>query len=493
MTSRINSLDQALDIAGSLIKSATYTLLEEPNSLGSPVSGQFGISAQVTDVTSGIVTLDGLSGMTVSSIGRFITIADAADPNNNGTFLISSYISATSVTIVNASGVFPDANSGSLTWTERNPYSLEDDLNYIRTDRAAIKGVNYYDSIPTYVRPTATNINLDANLSNISGHTTDAKVIVTNRKFENVTVNEGDTYITLTDVGNLKHADAIDITGVPIWDGYDSGNWNSCYVEFASNLETELIAYGGLPDGYRIFGRVRAGSGASPDSIEIEFRAVELGANVSSSIPYTWDGYQPTVIDVYYPYRDMLSRLDENALRILLVNGLVNDAGKDTNLYSLIGAPENSTNLNGLLNNTGSFYPFYNLPNATPSVVDALNTLNEQVGDRNYTGTILTDGYSITASLQELANALSDANCVRIIERVNSAIPAGTTHTLPGGATYTVDPSGNAKNMWVFARGVLRDPGSVSDGNEYQETSSTSITFYFRINAKDHINYIIYK
>lgn len=493
MSYRQNALDQALDIAGSLIKSSSFTLSDELNSLGSPVTGQFGSAADITDVTSGIVTLDGLSGMSISSVGRFITISGAADSNNNGTFLISSYISSSSVTIVNASGVFPDANGGSLGWIERNPYSLEDDLNFVRTDRSAIKGVNYYDEVPTYVRPTATDITLPANLSNIAGHTTDAKVVVTNRKFENVSVNPGDTFITLTDVGNLKHADSINITGVPIWDGYDSGNWASCYVEFSSNLETELIAYGGLADGYRIFGRTRAGAGTSPDSIEVEFRAVELGANISSSIAYTWDGYQPTVVDVFYPYRETLSALDENALRVLLVNGIINDAGMDQDLYSLIGAPEHSTNLNGLLTNTGNYYPFNNLPDATPSVVDALNTLNEQIGDRNYTGSILTDGYSITASLQELANALAAANCVRVIERVAAPISAGTVHTLPGGATYTVDLNGNAQNMWVFARGILRDPGSVSSGNEYEETSSTSIRFYFRINAGDHINYIIYQ
>ena len=56
-------------------------------------------------------------------------------------------------------------------WTERNPYSLQDDLNYERTDRAAIKGVGYDAPIPTYQRPTAVGTNVPANLSNIATKT----------------------------------------------------------------------------------------------------------------------------------------------------------------------------------------------------------------------------------------------------------------------------------------------------------------------------------
>jgi len=232
MTYRKNALDQALDIAGSLIKNSNAVLSDEPNSLGSSVSGQSGSSLSIDSVSSGMVIISGLAGMSASSIGRFITISGADDSSNNGTFLISDYISASSVEVVNASAVFPDANSGTISWQERNPYSLEDDINFIRTDREAIKGVSYYDPIPVYVRPEDTSVSLPANLANIAGHTTDAKAIVTNRKFENISVGLGDDFVTLIDIGNLKHADSVDITGVPIWDGYDSGNWESTFVEF---------------------------------------------------------------------------------------------------------------------------------------------------------------------------------------------------------------------------------------------------------------------
>lgn len=497
MSYRKNALDQALDIAGSLIKNQNANLTDEVNSLGSPISGQSGAALSIDAVVAGVVTVSGLTGMTTASIGRFVTITGADESDNNGTFLISAVNSATEIEFVNASAVFPDANSGSISWEERNPYSIEDDMNFARTDRAAIKGVDYHASIPTYVRPEDTSTTVAANLANIAGHTTDAKAIVTNRKFENISVAMGDSVITLTDVGNLKHADSVDITGVPIWDGYDSGNWESTYVELYSDLENELIAVGGAEDGYRIFARARAGSEMSPDSIELEFRAVPLGMSITASVPYTWDGDQPTNIHAIYPYRQSLHAMDENALRVLLVNGLVGDVGGDSqgieDLYTLIGATSGSTNLNTLLTNTGNYFPFSDLPDATPSVVEALNVLNEQIGDRTYTGGLLTSGESITTSLQALSTALEDANFVRIIERVVTGFNAGTAHTIPGGASYTVDPTNNGQNMLVFARGLLRDPGPVSGGNEYQETSTTQVTFYFRINNNDHINYLIYK
>lgn len=493
MTSRYNALDQALDIAGSLTQSSTMTASDEPNFLGSAVSGQTGSTANISAFLGGIATITGLTGMTANSEGKFLTLSGAASGANNGTFLIVTFNSATSVDIANSVAIAPDANNGAISWTERNPYSLLDDLNYARTDREAIKGVSYYASVPTYTRPSATTTNVFANLANIAGKTTDAKALVNNRKFENISVSVSDTFVTVTDTGALKHADSVDRTGVPIWDGYDAGDWEATYVEISSQAERELYVVGGIYDGYRIFGRARAGSAVSPNSIEVEFRAVELGAPVSTSVAYTWDGYQPSSIDIYYPYRERLDLMSETALRKTLVNGLISDAGTNSNLQAVIGVGPNDTSLLGYLTNTGTYYPFYNLPDATPSVVEALNTLNEQIGNRDYTGTILTDGYTITQSLQQLADAIDAANYVRVIERLAVALPANTNHTIPGGYTYTLDTNNNGQNMWVFTRGLLRDPGPVSGGNDYREVSSTQVKFYSTINKNDHINYIIYK
>jgi hypothetical protein len=45
--------------------------------------------------------------------------------------------------------------------------------------------------------------------------------------------------------------------------------------------------------------------------------------------------------------------------------------------------------------------------------------------------------------------------------------------------------------MYVFWRGLLRDPGAVVDGDDYDETSTTQITPYTKIKSGDHISYLI--
>jgi hypothetical protein len=494
-----NLIDQALDIAGTLFQTDALIIGDESQQLGRAYVGQTGSAVSIAG-TAPTMTLTGLTGMTAQSINNFITLEGVASPGNNGTFLITAYNSATSVDILNASGVGGDANNGSISWTERRPWSAEDDHNYHRTDRAAIKGVPYDADIPTYYQCTDQVTPVFANLLNIAGKTTDAKAFVVDRKYENAQVEDGYTSITLTAVGQLKHADGIDITGVPINDGYDAGNDEATYAEIiADGYQQGLLVLSGPNTGYRIFGRMIAGASTSPNSVEVELRAVSIDDPIGTSVPYTWEAEQPEVVDIYYPYRSCLDGMSETAFRTTMVNGLISDAGLSqdvNNIYDVIGADPGDTDLNGLLTNTGMYYPFYNLPDATPSVVEALNTLNEQIGDRVFAGDIIgdNDGYTITDILQNLADAISssaNSSIVRTIERVSATINAGTAHTLPGGLSYVLDGTDNGQNMWVFWRGQLQDPGDVADGNDYEETSTTSITPYVKIKNKDHINYFI--
>jgi len=498
MSTRKNALDQSIDIAGSLTQISTKTLTDETGALGQPVSGQTGSAANVTTVAAGVATITGLTGMTAQSVGSFLTLSGAASGGNNGTFLIITYNSATSVDVSNSAAVASDGNNGSITWTERDPYTLEDDLNFVRTDRAAIKGVAYDAAIPTYDRPTAVGTLVPANLSNIADKTLDAHAWVINRKFLGQAVSTGDGYITVTSVGSLKHADAVDTTGVPINDGADAGANEATYVEIADGYdESALEVLTGVFAGHRVFGRTRAGTtGTSPDSVEIEFRSVSKDADISTSRPYTWEAGQPSTISVFYGYRERADQLTETAFRTVLTNGIVGDADlrKDViDIRTVIGVPDDTTNLVNQLTNQTNYYPFSDLPDATPSVVEALNTLNEQIGVRDYTGSILTDGLTITASLQELANAISAGAQVvtRVIERLTSTATKNTPHTLPGGNSYTLDATDNGLYLWIFWRGVLRHPGAVVDGNDYDETSTTSITPYTDIKTDNIIDYFL--
>lgn len=497
-TSRLNALNQALDIAGSLNQNDGMFQAEELSMFGGHVPGQVGSTAAVTTINVDDVTITGLTGMTPQDVGNFINFTGANSSGNNGTFLIDTYISATSVTIVNPTAVAPDANNGSIVWVEHFPYSLEDDLNYERTDRTSIKGVPYYQPVPSYTRPTNTGANVSVNLSNIAGKTTDAVAYNVNRAFFGVSVAPTDTMVTITSVGNLKHADAVDETGVPCFDAAPfTGDWTSCYVHVVDGYSTgsELVVHSGPHAGERIFGVTYNGASTSPDSVEVHFYSAPFNVNyVTSATAYTWDGYQPTTINLLYGYNERLDTLDQNAFRTVPALGILTDAalaGDIANIFDQLGTTDGYQNLSGFLTNTGTYFPFFNLPNATPTVVDALNTLNSQIGNRTYTGPYLVNGQTITASLQALSNAISGSTITRTIERLTSQITQNTAHTLPGGLTYVLDGTNNGQNLFVFTRGLLRDPGPASGNNDYTETSTTQVTFYSKLLNGDHINYLV--
>lgn len=499
MTSyRFNVLDQALDIAGSLVQSATMTLADEPNFLGAPFAGQTGSTASITTVAAGDATLTGLTGMTVASVGHFLTISGAANSGNNGTFLIDSFISSSSVTVSNPNAVASDPNNGSIGWAERNPYSLQDDLNFERTDRAAIKGVAYSAPIPTYQRPTAVGTDVFANLSNIATKTTDAVAYNVNRAFFGITVAAIDTLVTLSSAGNLKHADTVDNTGIPCFDAAPfTGDWTSCYVHVVDGYTTgsELLVMAGPHAGERIFGVTYAGSSTSPDSVEVHFYSAPFSVNQAiTHTPYVWEAGQVTTINCLYGYNERLDLLDINAFRTVPALGILTDAqlGNEINdILAAIGLPDGYTSLSGLLPNSSQYYPFFDLPNATPTVIDALNTLNNQIGDRTYTGPVLTNGQTITDSLQALSNSISASTITRTIELLGSDLTPGTPHTLPGGLTYNTDNTNNGRGLYLYTRGVLRHPGLITQSADYTETSSTSVTFFATQKAGDLVDYFI--
>jgi len=487
MFSRFNALDQALDIAGSVSAVDTLTLSDEASGYGKPTANS-GSTANITVVSAGVATIADITGMAADSVGKFITISGATPVGNNGTFLIVEYVSATSVKYSNTSAVVD--TSGAISWAERGAYTLEDDLNYARTDRAAIKGVGFAAAVPTYQRPTAIGTPVTASLSNIAGKTLDAKGFVMNRKFNNVSVAATNTFITLSSVGNLKHSSATDKTGVPTFDaGPYSGNREACYVEILDNSGSNVLTTTGL----KVIGFTRAGAATSPNSVEVVFYKLALGDDLANAVTYTWEAGIPTTVDMFYGYFQRLDLIDESAFRTTQTLGLEENGAlrQDiTDLQSVVGMTDGDTFLTGLTN-TGNFFPFVGL-DATPSVTEALNVLNAQIGDRNYTGAYLTDGETLTASLQALSDAVSGASMVRYTERLASDLAAHTAHTLPGGATYTLDGTNNARNLSVFSRGLLRDAGTVANGDDYQETSTTSVTFYFKHKAGDHINYLVY-
>lgn len=613
-----NLIDQELDIGGALSVDNTRDLdVDEANFLGELQSTGTGdtIGGTAPDMT----LTDAGASFTDQDIGRFIRITGATTGANDGVFLITDVTSGTELEYVNASGV---AEAFAGTWEIRRPYSLLDEMDFHRTDRRNIKGTaSHVTDVPVYQRPDANTTDVPANLTNIAGNTLDAKAMVNNRKFEDASVAEGDTEITITSVSNLTHAGAVNTLGVPVFDGADAGNHLGTYAEIinpstgtalevigkavgqidcdtagtgvlpadtetftlddgtnpavifefdtnatATNVAVDIsaaaddddvrdaiiaavnnqrtlgnldifaeiggagivqltndnpgtagnvaitetvadanfvvtgMAGGTANGGDRIFGRTQAGGSTSPDSVEVELRSVPKGDDISTSSAYTWERDQPTTVDITYGFRERMDQMSESALRVTLVNGLIGDADLAddiADIRSAIGLNDGDDTLHGKMTNLGDFYVFSGL-DSDPTVVEALNLLNAEIGDRDYSAGALSavgglaDGQTITESIEAIALAISGSSVTRVIERLSADVAKNTAHTLPGGNTYTLDGTDNGQNMWVFWRKQLQDPGPVSGFNDYEETSTTQITPYVKLKEDDHVNYMIY-
>lgn len=578
---RFNSLDQVLDIAGSLTKNQTRVIGDENAGLGVPQGKEaaddtvsFGAVSSGLQTVTGLDTTSGNFGQ--ADVGRFVTFSGAGlSAGNKGTFLINSVEGVGAITIVNASGVEESDVVG--TWDVRLPYSLQDDLDCERTDRKLIKGTtNYYDAIPTYVRPSAIGTDVPANLTNIASKTLDAKAlsvnlpvfeqspyievddgvsaasktltsvsapfvagdvgkqvkitgltggphIVTIATFvdtDEVTYSEAqlatDTglvfdilrsagVMTVTSAGNLKHADAVDRTGVPCYDEAPfTDDELSCFVQIkglVSEVEQELEVLDGVHAGERIVGLTQNGDSTSPDSVEVKLYSIpkSVAFDIANMTAYDWEPEQVvTKVNLVMGYNKRMDNFAQNDLRFDAALGVVSDADMRRDVDDLqffTGITNNGDHyIDSYITHTEAEYVLSDMPNlgtTSDDIIDALNTINEQIGDRDYTGDYLTDGETVASSLQALSDALAAAAVVRTIERLSSALPAGTNHALPGALTYTLDGTGNGANMWVFTRGILRHPGTVQGGNDYDETDTTHVTFHGALNAKDIIDYMI--
>jgi hypothetical protein len=123
-------LTRALKAAGWVTKASSDATTKDTsgtyngdkwNGGSSAISGQSGSAATIAAAVNNQVTLTGLTGMTTTSSNHWIYLSGAANAGNDGYFKIVRYVSATSVIIYNPTGVYPDANSGSISWQELDP------------------------------------------------------------------------------------------------------------------------------------------------------------------------------------------------------------------------------------------------------------------------------------------------------------------------------------------------------------------------------------
>ena len=103
----------------SILKIPIPTLAQDGYQVNIFGNNQTGTVARIGTVNNGVVTVTGLTNMTVGSVGNILVISGAANPSNNGSFVINTYLSPTSVTVYNSSAVPTDANNGTINWAER--------------------------------------------------------------------------------------------------------------------------------------------------------------------------------------------------------------------------------------------------------------------------------------------------------------------------------------------------------------------------------------
>ena len=239
---------------------------------------------------------------------------------------------------------------------------------------------------------------------------------------------------------------------------------------------------------------------------EVTLDGANFTADASGAVNWQVSRH-PGAWDFYTPDRKLRSEVTETDDRTTLIGGIVADAELSLDIAQnreFMGAADGDTTPD--LSNVGNFFPFSDLANsADTNLEEAVNVLNQEVGNRDYSAGALAnvsglaDGQTITASIEALALAIGAATITRVIERLTSAIIKNTVHDMPAGNSYTVDGANNGAYMWVTWRKQWRDPGpNTVASNDYEETSGAGggggvgqITPYELIKAGDSVNYMI--
>jgi hypothetical protein len=384
--------------------------------------------------------------------------------------------------------------------------SLEHDLNNVRTIQKQIKGTsNWFDTLGNYFDPTSASGGASTkplNLTNIGGHTLDAKTIILAVSDCNAaagyTVNAASTGVLLP--LTTQYATDVDRTGLPIFastanagDYFDEGGFdNVCRIDVTNKANDGEFA---TPGGHTVYAKFHdgadfAGTGTLTD---VYARFYANGAEITLS------GTGVTEVCFVYPYRRRLTDMAEYEwLRTDFISSwegdieLIEDI---SNLWSFTGATDGDTTPQPWTNTT-NYYIFASDPSNLQTAVDILNT---GIGDRDYLEeNYVTNGESIADSIDKLDQAIADFTGVeKYIEELSVPTIKNTLHALPYGITYTPFSTAGreGKNMDVYVDGQLlaADTGAAGANadRDYGETTASGITFRFNIPQGRNVTYFV--
>jgi hypothetical protein len=397
--------------------------------------------------------------------------------------------------------------------------SLQEDLNVIRTLMKDMKGTgDWFTTMPTYTDPLNTAADRTADFDQIAGETLDANTIILavadyGALDAGFTVSGTSTGIlrTITTAYALASGN---MTGLPIFlsttnsgSYYDEGgNDNVCRVDIIDQDNNEMqdgsgdVIYGKFYDGADDVGGTD-GAGTGQD-VYIKFFADGVETDLSTVDP------APTAVKFVYPQRKTLSGMEEwEWLRTDFISSwegdveLVEDI---SNLWSYTGASDNVTD--PTWTQEGNYYMLSASPNDLTTAIDTINT---QVGDRNYSSTgYLTDDDTITDSLNDLdaqvkinADGIAASSGDKFVESLSAQADINTVHALPaavvsaGGYTPDATAGSEGKNMDIYVDGQLlaADTGAagVNADRDYGETTTSGITFRFNVQEGRNVTYVI--
>jgi len=390
--------------------------------------------------------------------------------------------------------------------------SLEEDTNVLRTIVKQLKGTtNWFDAPPKYFDPTDTDAinteNKDATLDNFAGNTLDAKTIIVAVSDDNsgsgYTVSGTNTGVMLTK--STAYATAENRTGLPIFSSttnsgtyYDEGGFdNVCRIDVINTAtDTEFVT----ADGYTVYAKFHDGAdfGGSGDGTDVYVKLY------TSNGPYTVVSGSPTLLTMVFPYRKVLSEMEEYEwLRTDFVNSWEGNSiivDEISGLWSYIGASNNEVNPNWTVI-SGS--PMVN--NLNGSIHSAIDAFNDEFGSRIFTeNNYITSGQSFTDSLDvidknihTLYQAASDKIADKYIEVLDTDIGTLTAHLIPDGLSYTPNSTEGQEgsNMDVYINGQLLSActglNGINKDKDYMEIDSNHISFTSKIHKYTNITYMI--
>lgn len=404
---KFNALNQALDIAGSLFTTDQLSVSNEILGLGASLGLVPATVSETTITFNGSVPAQMVAGCWVKLSGG----------DNSGIYLITA-VNGSEIT-VSASGLINETCDAEVF----APYSLESDLNYARSDRAAIKGVGFADGIPTYT--TAYNDEqLSANLNNLAGKGTDAKGFLFPRKALGVAVSSGDQSISFNIGFSGVLADSsmkgASWKGVPCWNsGPYANDWTSTFAilidPVTGNTVSPLLPDGQPDDAKVVIGRTRSPNTGNSEASQLPSGEVSAYLDLftidrdkeikaENVTPYTWEAGLPTSIEVNYAYFTSLKDADSNAFRQVMATGLVSDADLRTdvdNLQLAVGVTDGYDWLNALNQSVDTLFGTL----ASPTVTAALNHISDVFGSFNYVPVNITQ-QTIAGAIQDIDSAI---------------------------------------------------------------------------------------